>query len=197
MPPTTAPSGESRPPRIMAGNATRAMRPTPGLRAGAAGRQGGTGQRGDQAGDAPRHPVDPPGADALGQRRLLVEGGGPHGQAERRSSGRRRRTPPRTTAVKPMVQRSLSATDDVAEGADVEAPRVAEVLRVRAPDRGDDVVEDEQHADRDHHEREGRLADHAPQHERFDQPSRGARRRPSPRAARGRSSAPRCWRRCR
>ena len=163
MPPITAPPGESRPPRIIAGNAARAIEADRRVTAAAA----------PAASVTPASAATPPAMahDAAKTRRALM----PWASAASWSSavarmarpssssgrtGRRRRAP---TAARPMVHRSRTAMIDAADLDGVDAPGVAEVERLEAPDRGDHLLDDEQQPDRDHDHGEQRLADHAPQ----------------------------------
>ena len=109
-PPTTAPIGESMPPTIIAGNATSAIAPIVGESAAGPAASVTPGERGQPGRDRPRDREHAPGADALGERGLLVEGGGAHRHAQRRRSGRRRRSPATTAAAMPSVHRSRTAS---------------------------------------------------------------------------------------
>ena len=132
------------------------------VQASAARGQHHPGDGGDGRGDGPGQGEHPPGADALGHGRLLVEGGGPHGHAHARvaeedeeggQGGRGQQDGPQV----------LLGQVQPAHGDLLDAPRIAQVELVEAPDGRDRLLEDEQQADRHHDHREGRLTDHAAQ----------------------------------
>ena len=156
-------AGESRPPRIIAGNAASAIRPTLGVTGSGAGAERDSGQGGDTAGDRPRQGEHPAYADAPGERRLLVDTPSPASRRRCGRTGRTRRSRAARQRRGPSAQRSFTART---------TPPALTVLMPHGSPRssaskpqmlGDDLLEQEQQADRDHDHAEHRLADHAAQ----------------------------------